>query len=104
MSSLTAASAAPIADDSIVRRAVGCTSRVQVDQVLIYNPKTDELHLIPTDAYQIVELCESGIRAGTIIDMVASAACVDRSEAAVAVVDFIQSLEVRGILEIETNE
>jgi hypothetical protein len=44
--------------DTILSLNPHCSVRAQEKQVVIYNSKTDELHLVPLPAFYIVQLCD----------------------------------------------
>lgn len=93
-----------ISDDSTFRLAPWCTVRNQPDQVLIYNARTDELHLVPDEAFAVVKLCVAGAPLGAVIDKVADAAAVTRDQAAPPVLRFFRDLLARGIVEVHGDE
>ncbi len=81
-----------------------CVVRKQEDSYLVYNSKTDELHLIPPLGFYIYQLCD-GLRTVSEIRQLLGIG-IDTNPTSVknTLDDFIDQLVQRGILEIENHD
>jgi hypothetical protein len=93
-----------LADDHRLRVAKCCTIRMQVDHCLIYNTHTDELHVIPLPAAEVLKLCDGTRTVRAIADAVTAAAGVAPGEARSRMDEFAYELVKRGILTIGTGD
>lgn len=46
-----------LAGDVVLRQTSWCAVSEQEEQYLVYNSRTDEMHLLPPTAYQVYRLC-----------------------------------------------
>jgi len=90
-----------INDTTIPWPAPGCVIRKQEEQYLIYNRKSDELHLIPPTGYFVFQLCDGFNSIADIENLIASSLNSDKAELQRVVYDFIGKLVERGILNLE---
>jgi len=84
--------------DCLLVRTAHCSVRPQGAQYLIYNTKTDELHLISALAAYLVELCNGLNSLGDLTQMF-SAGSSDTEEVEARLSDFFLQLMARGVLE-----
>lgn len=89
----------PVPTDIFFQRPTWVVVRPQKGQYLLYNSRTDELHLIPPTGHAVYALCD-GLR--SIHDI--SAALSDAIDAEPALIkehvaEFLGSLETRGLVE-----
>jgi hypothetical protein len=89
----------PSAPERILKQTRWCTARRQENAVLLYNARTDELHLIPEDAYYVLQLCDGLHTVGEITDLVCEGAKADESDVKGYLTAFLDGLVDRGILE-----
>jgi hypothetical protein len=80
-------------------RSPHCVVRPQEECHLIYNTRTDELHLLHPEAYLVFLLCDGLNTIDGIIDMVACLNGGSRGATAQAVVDLISALLKKGVIE-----
>jgi len=92
---------ARIERDTVLVPASRCILREQVGQYLIYNSRTDEMHLVGTTGFHAYCLCD-GSRT---VDEIADALRGEGVEGVPEELDertreFLEALVVRGILEV----
>lgn len=91
---------ASVGDQTVLKPAEHCVVRKQVDQVLLYNSATDELHLLSPSAFYVFALCD-GVR--TVADIVGDVAVQVEESQSVAqqrVAAFLASLVQRKLLAV----
>ncbi|MBL0212255.1 MAG: PqqD family protein [Holophagaceae bacterium] len=88
----------------ILVRSSCCVVRDQESGKLVYNPHTDELHLVPPTGFLAIELCDGLKTAGEIATGLASAFDIPPEEVRVALLSFFGKLVDRGILQIYERE
>lgn len=78
-----------------------CVIRHQEREHLIYNPKTDEMHLIQPTGYFIYQLCD-GLRTVTeLVDVLEETGGDDHASPKTAVIEFLNKLVQRGVLQVD---
>jgi hypothetical protein len=82
----------------ILIRSAHCVVRPQDECHLIYNSRTDELHLARPEAYLVYLLCDGLNTIEEIVDTVASVSLETREATAAAVMDLISALLKKGII------
>jgi len=81
-----------------------CTVRAQVDHCLLYNSHTDELHVIPLPAAEVLRLCDGTRTVRSIAEAVTLASGAAPQEARARWRAFAHELVKRGILTIEGED
>jgi hypothetical protein len=89
-----------ISDTTILRPADRCVVREQVDQFLVYNGSTDELHLIPPTGFFVYALCDGLRTVNELQDIVGTALQSDPALLRQRLQDFLSALVDRGVLEV----
>jgi len=93
---------AQLRDDAVFILSSTCSVRPQEQQVVIYNSKTDELHLVPLPAYYLVQLCDG---LNTVADLEKYCREATGAEAPRAELeDFLLKLVGRGVLHEVQNQ
>jgi hypothetical protein len=90
-----------LTDETVLQPTSWCVVREQGTEFLVYNRKTDELHLLPPSGYFTFRLCDG---VNTVADIEQQLACElgDRSANVRSVLhDFLDKLMARGIVEVE---
>jgi hypothetical protein len=91
---------APVTRDTVLQPTSWCVTRPQKDQHLVYNSRTDEMHLVPGTGFLVYRLCD-GLRAVGEIEQSLAEALGDNEEAIhEAVTGFLGKLLARGIVEV----
>ena len=83
---------------AVLIRATHCVVRPQDERHLIYNPRTDELHLLHPEAYVVYLLCDGLNTIDDIIDKVARLGAETREATTEAVIDLISALIKKGVI------
>lgn len=76
-----------------------CVVRKQKERYLIYNSRTDEMHLIPPIGYYVYQMCDGINTLGAIRKMLADATGQEETEVATHTDRFINQLIDRGVVE-----
>jgi hypothetical protein len=84
--------------DTVFQRAPWCVTREQEDQYLIYNVRTDEMHLVPPTGFYVYQLCDGLRSVGELEAQLAPAVDACEQEARVGIRTFVEQLVTRGIL------
>jgi hypothetical protein len=84
---------------SFLFRSSHCVVRPQDECHLIYNPRTDELHLLRPEAYVVFLLCDGLNTVEGIIDTVVCLSRESRGTTTKAVTDLISGLLKKGVIE-----
>lgn len=87
-----------LGDNDFLLPAPWCVVRQQEEGFLLYNPRTDELHLLPATAFFAYRLCDGLHSIGEVAAELAAATGADESEARKRVRGFLISLVDRGLL------
>ena len=78
-----------------------CVLREQVGQYLIYNARTDEMHLVGDAGYRAYCLCEGSRTVGEVVDALRPDVADEvPEELEERTREFLEALVVRGILEV----
>lgn len=86
-------------ESAILRPTTWCVVRKQKQQYLIYNSRTDEMHLVPPSGFYVYQLCD-GLRNVENICRHLTAAMEESHEVVRAKLDdFLNMLLTRGVLE-----
>jgi Coenzyme PQQ synthesis protein D (PqqD) len=86
-------------DERVFKQTRWSSARRQEDAVLLYNAHTDELHLIPHDAFYVFQLCDGIHTVGEIADMVGEGTKAEPAEVREHLTVFLNGLVDRGVLE-----
>jgi hypothetical protein len=73
--------------------------RPQVDQYLVYNVTTDELHLLGACGWRVLQLCDGSRTVADLVQEIATALGVATPEVAERVGGFLAALLERGLIE-----
>jgi len=88
-----------LGEASILKRASCCVVRKQREEVLIYNTRTDELHLIPPAGFYIYKLFDGARALGEIEIQLEELLATQADKVACPLRTFVGQLLARGILE-----
>ncbi len=91
-----------LAPDTVLRSAPWCVVREQEERHLVYNQRTDELHLLPHTGYYAYRLCDGWNTVGEIVDDLTARMNDDPAAVREGVQRFFSMLMARGILEVGT--
>lgn len=84
--------------DLVLLPSKRCTVRRQENQYLIYNQKTDELHLLPDDAYRVFALCDGHRPLSSILSAVSAASGESLDSVRAPLERFLHDLIKRDLL------
>lgn len=87
------------ATNTVFRPAPNVVVRRQRGQFLFYNSRTDELHLVPSDGYDVFCRCDGTRTVEEIIRELSPLFDASQSDVDSGVHQFLGALESRGILE-----
>ena len=90
-----------ITNQTILVPAPRCVVRAQEVGHLIYNPQTDELHILAPTAFVAFQMCDGLNTVGEIHEALAAALGVDSGMS--ALYEVMDGLVARGLLEVEAN-
>ena len=90
-----------LTDETVLLPTTWCVVREQGEEFLIYNRKTDELHLLPPTGYFAFRLCDGVNTVADIEQQLASALSDCTSNLRSVLHDFLDKLIARGIVEVE---
>jgi len=93
-----------IRDNAVLSQTTWCAVREQEDQYLIYNRKTDELHLLPPTAHCVFQLCDGLNTVSDIVYILADVFHTDISGMRHVLDKYLSSLLERGIVEMALHE
>lgn len=85
-------------DDTILVGTPHCVLREQENQYVVYNARTDELHLIPALGHYLYHLCDGLRDVGSIWRAFTSAAPED-ADVRTCITAYLEKLVARGILQ-----
>lgn len=88
-------------DATVLWPSPWCVIRAQEEQYLIYNRKSDELHLIPQTGYYAFQLCDGFNSIADVERLLANELNVNRIELKRVLYDFLGKLVERGVLNME---
>jgi len=89
-----------IPDEAMLQQTSWCTVREQEERYLIYNPQTDELHLIPPSGFYTYKLCDGSRTVGDVRAVLVDQLLDDPSQIQGRLHRFLADLIERGILEV----
>jgi hypothetical protein len=89
-----------ITTTTILTPSSDCTVRKQQSHYLFYNVRTDELHLVPANGYEIYQRFDGITSLGEVeTELLRDLPIVDRASGSTSFRTFIEGLLRRGILE-----
>lgn len=92
--------AAPVTHDAVLQPTSWSVVRPQKDEYLVYNSRTDEMHLVPEAGFLVYRLCDGLQTVGEIERSLAEALGNDEEAIHEALTAFLGQLIARGILEV----
>jgi radical SAM protein with 4Fe4S-binding SPASM domain len=92
--------AALVTRDTVLQPTSWCVVRPQKDQHLVYNSRTDEMHLVPRTGYLVYRLCDGLRSVGEIEGSVADALDDEGHVIHEVLTAFLGKMLARGILEV----
>lgn len=93
-----------LADDVVLRQTSWCAVSEQEQQYLIYNTRTDELHLLPLTAYQVYQLCNGFNTVSAIVESVTNSSDIEEESIKKHLCEFLSGLMERGLVEVEYDD
>lgn len=84
-------------------RAQHCVVRPQEESYLVYNPRTDELHLLPREAFLVYSLCDGLNSAGDIERELCAIGTWPDDGVSQKVYELLDKFVVRGLLEVQES-
>jgi len=100
----TSSTAHALSPTTVLVHTAHCTVRAQRDQHLVYNSRSDELHLIPPIGIYVYELCDGLATIGDMEDALTRATGRQPGEVRHDLTRYLSMLIARGILAISTEE
>lgn len=89
-----------ITTDTVLVQTRHCVVRPQEQSYVVYNPRTDELHLLPQEAYLAYALCDGLHSIGDIEAYLRSWGAERAEEVRPRLRELFDKLIARGILEL----
>lgn len=89
----------PISGDSVLHPTPWCSVREQEERYLVYNRRTDEMHLVPPTGFYVYRLCDGTRTVGDVEAELAAALDADPGDLHRRLEGFLAALLARGILE-----
>lgn len=99
--SASAACRPPLGSQRVPLPTPWCVVREQERGYLLYNPRTDELHLLQPTAYHAYRLCDGLHTVEEVAEELALACRIPAAEALGPTTRFLADLVERGLLEVE---
>jgi hypothetical protein len=90
---------AELAGDTVLQPTPWCTVREQEERYLVYNPRTDELHLVPPTGFYVFSICDGLNTVDEIQFRLEQALAGDPAAVRQRLHAFLAGLVQRGILE-----
>jgi hypothetical protein len=90
----------PVIRDTVLQPTSWCVVRPQKSRHLVYNSRTDEMHLVPGTGYLVYQLCDGLRSVGEIERLLADALDDDGEVIHEVLTAFLGKMLVRGILEV----
>lgn len=90
--------ATPFTLSTVLVRAPHCVVRPQDQSHLLYNPRTDELHLLRPEAYLVYVLFDGLNDIDDIVSTISALSGTSREAAADAVAILVDNLLTRGLI------
>lgn len=98
---MTTATATRIEMDTVLVPASRCIVREQVGQYLIYNARTDEMHLVGCTGYHAYCLCDGSRTVDEVVDALRGEMADGAPEGlGERTREFLEAMVARGILEV----
>lgn len=91
---------AELANDVILQPTPWCTIREQEERYLVYNSRTDELHLVPPTGFYVFSLCDGLNTVDEIQTRLEKVLAEDPAPLRPQLHAFLAGLLERGILEV----
>lgn len=88
----------PLQGEAFLQQAPWCVVRPQQEGYMLYNPRTDELHLLPPAGWYAYRLCDGLHSVGEVAAELAAATDSGAEESLTRVRDFLGALLARGLL------
>jgi hypothetical protein len=92
-----------LTDETVLVRTPHCVVREQEDRYVVYNSRTDELHLIPPLGHYLYRLCDGVHDVGAICRAFAAGASDGGAEARQRIVAYLEALVTRGVLQGDSH-
>lgn len=92
-----------LTEETVLNMTSWCVIRKQKEQYLVYNSRTDEMHLITPTGYCVFQLCDGLNTVGEIQRLMTEAIGEDEESVRTCTEDFLSGLIVRGILEVDNG-
>lgn len=86
-------------DDTILIGTPHCVVREQEDRYVVYNSRTDELHLVPMLGHYIYNLCDGLRDVGSICSAFSADAPDQGAAARASITAYLEAMVKRGILQ-----
>lgn len=91
---------AELTSDVVLQPTPWCTIREQEERYLVYNPRTDELHLVPPTGFYVFSLCDGLNTVNEIQARLEKVLAEDSAPLRQRLHAFLAGLIARGILEV----
>ena len=88
-------------ENTVLTATDWCVVRPQKGHYVVYNSRSDELHLMSESAYCVFQLCEGLNTAGEIRRLVTEATGDDETKVETRVDTFLRGLITRGLVEVD---
>jgi hypothetical protein len=88
---------------TVLRQTDWCVVRPQEEQHVIYNSRTDELHLVSPEGYYVYQWCDGLQTLREIQTMLRGATGEDAGVVRTRLYAFLDRLIQRGILEVDSH-
>lgn len=89
-----------IEPNTVLQHTPWCTIRPQKDGSVLYNSRTDELHLVPPTGVLAFELCDGLTSVSEITELLAQSLRVSASAVSGPLNEYFEQLLTRGALEV----
>lgn len=89
-----------LACDVVLRQTSWCAVSEQEEQYLVYNSRTDEMHLLPPTAYQVYRLCNGFNTVSAIEESVTNSSGMKDEIVKEHLYKFLSGLMDRGLVEV----
>jgi hypothetical protein len=90
--------------DIVLRQTSWCSASEQEQQYLLYNTRTDELHLLPLTAYQVYLLCNGFNTVSIIEESIINSSDIEQEDLKECLHEFLSGLMERGLVEVGYND
>jgi hypothetical protein len=89
-----------LSGSSILTLSAWCTVRPQQKQVVVYNSRTDELHLVPLPGFYIIQLCDGLNTVAELEQFCSEATRSGDGPVHETLLAFLEKLVHRGVLKV----